>query len=336
MNRNINSHIVLLTEGGIDVGMGHVIRCSRLLQLLKRPFELSVVSCGASLIKYFPKATHKSVDSWLHINWSHFNFEKVDFILCDIPIYKECNWFQFRYKDAIVIAIDDHGGMVPADIIFNGTVMPEYHVYENVEMKRTFYIGSKYSLVHPIFSSTPWTGLFSGILTILIGSGDDARNWILNIISHRTERFAAAKVNLIIGNAFTGFTELESLCKLSDVSLFRNLEAYEVAHLFSTSEVALVTAGTGLYEAVATGVPVVAFPQIMDLCPQATWFSERGACHNLTINQPSPNSAILAVNTLINSPEDLLFMSTCQNSCFDGQGMIRVASILDQLLGDLN
>ena len=333
MNRQ--AHIVLCTNADSEVGMGHAVRCAGLLNQVTTKHRLTVLGGDSILTTFFPFSKYINVTDWVNIDLAEMELNKVDLVLVDIPIYKARNWAAFRYPDSILVAIDDHGGSVAADIIFNGTVMPDYHHYKKINPSSLYYIGPKYALIRPEFKNTKWRGEGSNALCILIGSGADARNWVMELVRGGSRQFLPLKVNLIVNNAFESRLELENLCEKGDIQLHVGLDAENIAKLFSISAVALVTAGTGLYEAIASGVPVVAFPQISDLSSQAEWFSSRGACIDLTINGCKVSDAVSAINLLSKDQCLVNIMRRSQEECFDGGGMVRVAKILDNILEKL-
>ena len=332
---NDEPHIVLCTNVDSDVGMGHAVRCAGLFKQITVKHSLTVIGGSDLLCNLFPYSNYINVNDWVNIDWSVMGLPKVDLVLADIPIYKARNWTRLRYPGSLLVAIDDHGGAVSADIIFNGTVMPEHHHYIETNPSSLYYIGPEYALIRPEFAATHWQGEGSNALCILIGSGAAATDWVFNLVRGGLNQFLSQNVNLIVGNAFESQSELADLCNDGGIRLHVGLDAEKIAKFFSMSAVALVTAGTGLYEAIASGVPVVAFPQIPDLSSQSAWFASRGACIDLTIERSNASDAIAAINLLFREPGSNLKMRKCQKECLDGGGMIRVAKILDNVLGKL-
>jgi len=327
-------NVALCTGADYTVGMGHAIRSSGLLSQLKLNFNLYVLGKGNSLAQFFPKSICIEIADWSEFAWDAIEIPPLDIVLVDMPFYYDVNWPSLRILGTPLLVIDDHGGYKPADIIINGTVLSEYHNYDERCNPTAIYKGPMYSLIRPEFASKPWQGIDSNTVTILVGSGVESRDWIMAIARIGASQFDAGIVQIVVGRLFDGINELEGICREGRFKLHIGVGAASLAEMFSSSAVALVTAGTGLYEAVASGIPVVSFPQIQDLVKESAWFSQRGACLDLTIDCPEPKDAALAVNYLLNDRNASILMNKCQSKCLDGRGMVRAANIIEDILLD--
>jgi len=55
-----------------------------------------------------------------------------------------------------VIALDDEGGELMADLVINGTVPDNYHFYPALRPGGKALTGPFYTLLHAAFGATPW------------------------------------------------------------------------------------------------------------------------------------------------------------------------------------
>jgi len=325
-------HLVLCTEADAEVGLGHAVRCAGLLEALTTSHMLTVIGGGPILASLFPHARHLNAPDWTRIDWHMLSLQSVDLVLADIPFYRPRDWSRVRHADAPLVVIDDHGGKIEADVIFNGTVLPEYHHYDACLSLEKLYVGPDYALIRPNFAATSWLGPSSDIVTIVIGSGAQAQDWALSLARLGSGAFNGSQVRLVTSRSFDALEKLQTLCAQGGIELHLSLSASKLAQMLSESGVALVTAGMLLYETVASGVPTVAYPQIPDLTREAAWFADRGACINLGLHNNHPELAAKAVNELLTNPQVARVMSHIQRSLIDGHGISRVAKILDNLL----
>ena len=326
------AHIVLCTEADADVGLGHAVRCAGLLRALRREYKLTVMGGGSLLRQFFPAANHVPAPNWTQLDWTRMDLPRPDLVLADIPVYRQRDWDRVRCPGAALVAIDDHGGCVPADLVINGTVMPEYQRYDTSRPPNRLCVGPAYALIRPEFAATPWQGATSTVVTAMFGSGAQAREWALALAAAGSTSLRGRRLRLVVGNGFDALTLLGSLCANRGIELQVGLSAVALAPLVAGSAAMLVTAGMGLYESVAAGVPVVAYPQIADLCSQAAWFAHRGACINLGLGNAAPETATRALVALLADPQALRAMSDRQRTLLDGRGVARVAALLDTLL----
>ena len=325
-------HIVLCTEANSVVGLGHAVRCAGLLHALPIAHDLTVLGDSPLLQSFFPDAVLRLTPDWTMLDWQKLGLPRVDLVLADIPFYRPRDWDRVRCSDVPLVAIDDHGGLVPADVVINGTVLPQYQRYDPARSPGRLCAGPDWALVRPEFAATPWQGAASTTLTGVVGSGAEARDWALGIAATGARQFHAEHVRLVVGGAFDAMSQLREACQRGGIDLYVGISAAELSKLLASSSAALVTAGMVLYESVTTGVPVVTFPQIADLMGEAAWFAEHGACIDLGLPNSSPQQAAQAVNRLIEDTAVAQAMSERQHALLDGQGIARAAALLMELL----
>jgi len=332
-------HIVLCCEADEEVGMGHAIRCAGLLALIlsAMPEEPELTVLGSSLVfnNCFPAARFFPAPQWSCMDWAQYDLPKVDLVMADIPFYRPRDWHKVRHPSASLVVIDDHGGVVPADLVINGTVLPSYHEY-HPPLPRRVCAGAEFALIRPEFASIHWQISNSQGVTVIAGGGQQAREWLFGIMHLLNQlgpaAFADRHVTVVVGATFDAMGPLKILCQTCRVSLRTGLSSKELARLMVYSEVVLVTAGMVLYEAIALGVPAVAYPQIADLMPEAAWFASRGACIDLGAEGNTINRALVAVRYLLANQEEARAMSSQQRKLLDGRGMERAVKEIINLL----
>jgi spore coat polysaccharide biosynthesis predicted glycosyltransferase SpsG len=333
IGQNKSKHIVLCTEANHEVGLGHAVRCAGLLRLVKLPFKLTVVGNGPLLQEFFPHAQQIGMTGWTYLDWSQWALASVDLVLADIPFYRDRDWERIRFAGAPLAVIDDHGGDIPADIVINGTVLPENHSYIGSRRPLRLFTGGDYALIRPEFVATPWHGMGSGRVTIVVGGGDRARDWVLSLAISARSTFTANKLDIVVGSAFPEMDRLRAICQTEGIELHTGLPAAVLAARLAASAAVLITGGMILYEAMAVRVPAVVFPQIQDLVPEAAWFATRGACFDLGHDNMSPIDAAYLINKILADPGLSMSMSERQRQLIDGHGMERAARILSAQLG---
>ena len=325
------AHLVLCTEADSEVGMGHAVRCAGLLQAVTLPHTLSVVGGGPVLASLFPDARHRSAPDWRHLDWAALDLPHIDLVLADIPFYRPRDWHRLRCPGAPLVVIDDHGGEVPADVVINGSVLPQYQCYDTPAPGRLL-AGPDWALIRPEFAATPWVGPAAKAVTIVVGSGGAARDWALALADGGAAAFTGQPVQIVVGRTFDAMDRLRARCDAGGITLLSGLSATELAGLLAGSAASLITGGMVLYEAVSVGVPVVVYPQIPDLTGEAAWFAERGACIDLGLAQGTPDAAAQAVQSLLIKPETARAMSVRQRALLDGQGIARAATLITHLM----
>ena len=332
-------HIVLCCEADEEVGMGHAVRCEALLNLLSSKIsnilQLTVIGSSIFINKLFPEARKIPPPDWSNLDWEKYDLSQIDLVLADIPFYRSRDWKKIRHPTAPLVVIDDHGGIVPANLVINGTVLPAYHEYHH-PLPEKLIVGPKHALIRQEFASIKWESQKSQGVTIIVGGGNEARKWILEIMQIYGQvgsaAFADRSVTVVVGSTFYGIDQLIGICKEYNIVLHTGLSSLEMARLMAMSEVVLVTAGMVLYEAITIGVPTVTYPQIPDLIQEAAWFASKKACIDLGADNNACNRALVAVRDLLSSKDKAINMSLIQRELLDGLGLNRVANEILKLL----
>ena len=141
---------------------------------------------------------------------------------------------------------------------------------------------------------------------------------------------------MVVGAGVTKLTALQEICARSHVHLLSGLSEVDMARQLSKSSLILATAGMIVYEAIAVGVPLLAYPQLPEMKLEVNWFATRGACLNVDSIAWDPD---LLYQTICITLADAIAahrMSSCQRQLLDGLGMDRAAALIDELLAKEN
>jgi len=332
----MTKNILVRLDANHDIGLAHAIRVSSILALLSEPYRVTVAGQGAQITDFF-NGQHVILDSAESddVFFQLINDIKPSLILVDHPKLGHDFWhFLAEFSGAIpVVAIDDVGGAVDADLILNGTVLDEYHNYPMAGSSARLLVGSDYTLIRPVFSLTPWCNPQESSVVIVVGSGDRACEWALQLMSGQLDLSLWGKVDLIVGRAFPKMVQLQRDCDSRGVTLQSGLSGAAMALALSRASVALITGGMIVYESLAVGVPAVVFPQIDNLIPEANWFSQLGCISDLGFNTGMNIFHVeQSILSLLESQSKRMMMSAIQRSTIDGQGMHRAAAEIGKLL----
>jgi spore coat polysaccharide biosynthesis predicted glycosyltransferase SpsG len=333
-----HAHILVRLDANHRIGLGHAVRVSGILRLLKVPHRITVAGAGELITDFFPGQRLLLV----HVEDHNAFFSLIgeiqpDLVLVDHPRPGHGFWHGLSVSagDIPVVSIDDEGGEVDADLVINGTVLEQYHRYPLLRPRAKLLAGRDYSLIRPVFGETPWRNPAESSVVIVAGSGDRAHDWALYLLSGEIDLSSWGTVRMIVGRAFPDMPRLQHDCDALGVILESGLSGEGMAEALSQASVALITGGMIVYEALAVGVPAIVFPQIENLIPEARWFAERGCIVNLGHGRGSNFGQVsVAVGRLLSSPSARLVMSLSQRATIDGHGMVRAAQAIDGVLAD--
>ena len=329
-------HILVRLDANHLIGLAHAIRVSAIFNLLTVPHYITVAGMGDQIADFFPgqrvfPVSAEDTDSFFFL----IDEIRPDVILVDHPRPGSNFWNELnaRAGDVPIVAIDDEGGDVKADLIINGTVLDQYHKYPFAGPQAKLIVGREFALIRPVFRATPWQSPREDSVVIVVGSGDRACDWALQLTSGSVDLTQWGKVRMIVGRAFPSMARLQHDCDALGVSLDSGLSGERMAEALSQATVALITGGMVVYEALAVGVPAIVFPQIENLIPEARWFAQRGCIVDLGY-EGGANSRLVsqAVSRLLASTSDRLAMSSNQRATIDGCGMLRAAKAISDLM----
>jgi spore coat polysaccharide biosynthesis predicted glycosyltransferase SpsG len=328
--------ILVRLDANHCIGLAHAIRVAGTLSLLEALREITVVGDGELLAEFFPNACRYLTALDDRHRFPALAAElRPDLVIVDHPHPGEGFWRALRASigDVPLVAIDDFGGDIDADVVINGTVLDEYHHYPCLGSEARLLAGGRYSLLRRDFGENRWRDPTDTAVTIVVGSGERAREWAHLLASGVIDMRRWGRVRMIVGRAFPDMPRLREECAGSGIVLQSGLSGREMAQAMAEASVVLMTGGMVVYEALAVGVPAVVFPQLDNLIPEARWFAARNCIVDLGFERGMDARTIGdAVAVLLADPAKRAAMSRAQQEVIDGQGMRRAAVEIDRLL----
>ena len=330
--------ILVRLDANHEIGLAHAIRVSSVLGLLKLPHSITIVGEGDLIEDFFPGQRFipiPSTDQDVFI--SLIEDTQPDLIVVDHPRPGHDFWHRLRLSagNIPVVAIDDEGGEIEANLVFNGTVLDQYHRYPQLDTQAHCLCGGRFALLRPCFGTTPWENPCESSVLIIVGSANRARDWALQLVSGQIDIRNWGKVRMIVGRAFPDMLQLKHDCDALGVTLEFGLSGENMAKAMSQASVALITGGMIVYEALAVGIPAIVFPQIENLIPEASWFASRGCIVDLGYDGGMDCSLVSEnVASLLSSSSERQAMSAVQRLTIDGRGILRAAMEIENLLSN--
>lgn len=315
------------------IGMGHAVRTGALVQeLMARGVisEITVLGEGDLWRPLFPAyCTHipmKDADGIGH----GLLGQVFDLIINDFPFPVAADAEALRATGGLLAVIDDWGGNITGDLIFNGTVLERFHLYG--ASNAVIHKGPDYTLLRPEFAKTRWLGPEQTGIAVVIGSGEAANVWAFELMKSWPDEWSS-QAQFVVGGGFVDFEALDRLAKSRQISLQRGLKGAELATLLAHSRMALTTGGMIAYEVIALGVPALIYPQIDNLVDEIAWFAKRGACLDLGFDSGAKVDLVLSqAKSLYADHERLIALSKAQTATLDGQGLYRIADAIQKAL----
>ena len=251
--------VFIITEGGKNIGFGHITRCLSLYQAFEeRGIKPRFIVNADNDVEYLLKQVNYKIFNWLEERNKLFAILKdadiaiIDSYLADISAYNNISDLV-----KLPVYIDDNKRLdYPKGIVLNGNI----HAKKLNYPKRdgiTYLLGNKYTPLIKEFWEVPEKEIKENIETIMVTfGGDDSKNMTPKIMNLLNKEYPNLKRNIIIGRAFNKLDEIKK-----EANEYTNLiyypDAEEMKEVMLESDVAISAGGQTLYELARVGVPTI-------------------------------------------------------------------------------
>lgn len=337
--------IVIRADGGTSIGMGHVIRCLALADMLKDDFTIffAIQEPTESVIK----TIHSVTETILHLpitpdyNQDSINFsgflDTSDIVVLDGYNFKTDYQKRIKNKGCKLVVIDDlHSWHHLADAIINHAA----GVNESDYSKETYtklYLGLNYALLRKAFlEQFSEARKITAIKKVFISMGAAD-------INNLTHKFAEAisqvsgieEIHMMLGSINPNLALIDALIKKkSSVNIVKHFDisASQLANLLKTCEIAICPASSISIEACSVGIGLIS---------GFTAENQKGILQGLIDNKTvinwgdlnliTPESIIASLQKLLEHPNQLDTFIENQKKLIDGDSPKRLLKIVKDL-----
>ncbi|MBG0859631.1 MAG: UDP-2,4-diacetamido-2,4,6-trideoxy-beta-L-altropyranose hydrolase [Bacteroidales bacterium] len=330
MNNNIKGEILIRADGDGRTGLGHLVRCSALAQMLKDDFDIIFYS------RFIPGSLA------FELRRNGFNVVRItnekDFLASITPDkiiiidgYDFDTDYQrtIKYKDAKLICIDDlHDKEFMADLIINHTpgVKPKDYMAQPYTQ---YALGPEYVLLRPVFlEQAKKNRQVDKVETVLICfGGADPDGLTLKALITVSEFKKFNRIVVITGAAFNRKSEFDKIL-VSDprISYRHNLSERQMVEALVDSDLAIVPSSGILFEALVAGCVVIAGMTTSN--QKYLYESLRGTGLFIDANSFSNNELSKAISTA-------LWDRPNSTKIIDGKSKERILKLTNQLYNEL-
>lgn len=250
--------IFIRTDGSVDIGMGHLVRCTALAHMLKDDFNITFV---CKLIPDEIKASLAENKFNLHLINEENDFlsliESGNIVVLDGYHFTSDFQKEIKKRDIRLVCIDDgHDKELYTDLIINQIPGLEPKNFK-AQPYTQFALGLDYALLRPSFIDQARNDRkIEKIETIMICfGGSDYKNFTESTLKIVSEYSEFKKIIVITGPVYQHLDALNRFLGSSNRILhYHSVDQYKMVKLMTEAELAIVPSSSILIEAIACGM----------------------------------------------------------------------------------
>ena len=337
--------VIIRADGGTSIGMGHVIRCIALADMLKNNFTITfaIQKPTDSVIKSIHLATETIVhlpvtDNYNQdaINFSQF-LEPTDIVVLDGYHFQTDYQKTIKSKGCKLVVIDDlHSWHHVADAIINHAAGITESVYSKEEYTK-LYLGLEYALLRkPFLIPSKEIKRIDSIKEVFISMGAaDITNLTQKFTEALVQVEGIEKIHLMLGSINPNLSSIDKLIETSkNVEIVKHFDisAEQLAALLKTCDVSICPASSISLESCAIGIGLISGYTAGNQKGNLVGMAKRKILLNFG------NLSLLTIQviqykiiTLIKEPETINEMIKNQRKMIDNKSPERILSIFNQL-----
>jgi len=299
--------IAFITDGGLEMGMGHIIRSITLAEELKDRAEICFLTKSDQIV----------VSQIRNAGFGIFKLENDDQILNrlkdinpNVVIIDKLNIeedFARELKNSLNTKLVIFGNLSTAnkhaDVVVNAVIGTKLNNRKFLDKNTNtlYFYGPKYYVLRKEFHEFKRRGerLTDKVEKILlILGGSDPSNLTSKVLNELLSFNNDFKIDVILGVHFVYFDELNQVLdkyqgKKENVSIYRNVK--NIAELMYKADLIITSPGVSMFEALCVGTPVIAIYQNL---LQKSWFE--GSLPIIGGNEVTSVGDIIANTNFIN------------------------------------
>ena len=252
--------VCILTEGGKNIGFGHIVRCTSIYQAFEESGTVpEFIVNGDETVEDLLRDKNCKVFDWINDQKMLFAAVRnadivfIDSYLADYDLYE-------NVSKTVKIAVyfdDDIRIKYPKGFVLNGAVFAEQMPYpERTDV--TYLLGVRYVPLRKEFWNCPDKHISDDLEVVLLTfGGADIHNLTPKVLKLLVDTHPELLKKVIVSKGFQNTTEVEKF-KDKNTELIYCPDAAEMKKVMLESDIAISAGGQTLYELARVGVPTIA------------------------------------------------------------------------------
>ncbi len=250
--------VIILTEGGRQIGLGHISRCSSLYDELEaRGIEVEFIIYGDTNDIEIIKNKKFKLANWLSTDFLNYYIKENDYCIVDSYLATEDLYKVISNRAKKSLFIDDNARIkYPRGLVVNPSLSSNVVTYPKNDTN-CYLLGHKFIILRTPFIQVKREPQKTKVKEVLITlGGSDIHNLTPIILNKFSSRYPNLIFNVVIGNAFKNIDEIKRFSS-KNTKLYENATAEEMKRVMLNSDIAITAAGQTIYELMATQTPFI-------------------------------------------------------------------------------
>lgn len=250
-------NVKIFTEGGKNIGYGHISRCIALYDELARQDHLvEIVVKGEVEGNVLLKGKNIRNEDWIDVNYLGEMLSEIDYVIVDSYLASLEHYQIVSEISRHAVYIDDTARLkYPKGTIINPSLCVMPMIYKSgVE---DVLCGPEYVILRSPFLEVIRQNTCSNVNNVLIVmGGTDVKNTIQLIVSTICSHYSDIRFNIVIDSK-----KYDTVCadnELKNVFYHKDLTAEAMCEMMLSSNLAITAAGQTIYELIGTRTPFIA------------------------------------------------------------------------------
>ncbi|MCX6582705.1 MAG: UDP-2,4-diacetamido-2,4,6-trideoxy-beta-L-altropyranose hydrolase [Candidatus Aminicenantes bacterium] len=251
--------ITILTEGGAEIGFGHVTRCLSLCQAFaaRRHHTRFIVAGDASVAGILKNINFEIFDWRKEEERLMQAIDDVDVALVDSYLANEKVYETISASVKVAVFLDDTRRLdYPPGLVLNWSISArdlEYPEKDSIN----YLLGPAYVSLRNAFREVPAKEIKETVTDVLVTfGGDDSKNLTPKVQGFLTRDYPTLRKHIVIAGAFKNRAEIEAAAD-NNTHLVFSPDDEGMKKVMLESDIAIASGGQTIYELARVGVPAV-------------------------------------------------------------------------------
>ncbi|WP_457601068.1 UDP-2,4-diacetamido-2,4,6-trideoxy-beta-L-altropyranose hydrolase [Hydrogenivirga sp.] len=251
--------VLIITEGGLGIGFGHLTRMLAIHQAFEeRGIKPKMIVNGDESITDLLNGAEFEIYNWTrNINKLLKEVKRADIAIVDSYIASKEVYERISKHVKLPVYYDDNNRIdYPCGVVINGNIYAKKLNYRDKSCIR-YLLGTKYFPIRKEFWNIPPKVINEEIKSIMITfGGDDDRNMTPKVLQALCNEYPSVRKEVVIGRGFKNIKAVEDAAD-NNTHLLYFPDAKMMIDVMLHTDVAISAGGQTAYELARTGTPSI-------------------------------------------------------------------------------